>query len=44
VSGWVRNLTNTNYFNTKAVSSSYGVVFATLGEPRTFGVTLRGKI
>jgi iron complex outermembrane receptor protein len=44
VSGWVRNLTNRNYYNTKSISSSFGVVYATLGEPRTFGITLRGKI
>jgi iron complex outermembrane receptor protein len=43
VSGWVRNLTNTNYFNTKAVTNTFGVVYATLGEPRLYGVTLRGK-
>jgi len=43
VSAWVRNLTNTNYFNTKAVTNTFGVVYATLGEPRMYGVTLRGK-
>jgi iron complex outermembrane receptor protein len=40
---WVRNLLNEKYFNTKAVSSTYGVVLASLGEPRLFGVTLKGK-
>jgi iron complex outermembrane receptor protein len=44
VSGWVRNLTNRDYFNTKAISSTFGVVYGVVGEPRTFGVTLRGKI
>ncbi len=40
---WVRNLTDKNVFNTKAVSSQFGVVLAALGEPRTFGFTLRGR-
>jgi iron complex outermembrane receptor protein len=40
---WVRNVTNTNYFNTKAVTATYGIVYSTLGEPRMYGVTLRGK-
>lgn len=44
VSVWVRNLTDKDYFNTKALSTQFGVVNAALGEPRTFGLTLRGKI
>ncbi|UAK26288.1 TonB-dependent receptor [Sphingomonas nostoxanthinifaciens] len=44
VSLWVRNLTDKNYFNTKSISTAYGTVLAALGEPRTFGVTLRGKL
>jgi iron complex outermembrane receptor protein len=44
VSVWVRNLADKNYFNTKALNTQYGIVNAALGEPRTFGVTLRGKI
>ena len=40
---WVRNLLDQNYYNTKAVSATYGVVTAALGEPRLFGVTLKGK-
>ena len=44
ISAWVRNLTDKNYFNTKAISTAYGTVLAALGEPRTFGITLRGKI
>jgi iron complex outermembrane receptor protein len=44
VSVWVRNLTDKNYYNTKAVVSTYGTVMAALGDPRTFGLTLRGKI
>jgi iron complex outermembrane receptor protein len=40
---WARNVTDTNYYNTKAVSATYGTVLAALGEPRTFGITLRAK-
>jgi iron complex outermembrane receptor protein len=40
---WVRNLLDENYYNTKSVSATYGVVMAALGEPRMFGVTLKGK-
>ncbi len=43
VSVWARNVTDTNYYNTKAVSATYGTVLASLGEPRTFGVTLRAR-
>jgi iron complex outermembrane receptor protein len=43
VSLWARNVTDTNYYNTKAVSATYGTVLAALGEPRTFGITLRAK-
>jgi len=43
VSAWVRNLTDKDYFNTKSVSTTYGVVLASLGEPRTYGLTLRTK-
>ncbi|MBA2933153.1 TonB-dependent receptor [Sphingomonas sp. CGMCC 1.13654] len=41
---WVRNLTDKNYFNTRSISTAYGTVLAALGEPRTFGITLRGKL
>ena len=44
LSFWVRNLTDKHYYNTKAVSSTYGLVFAALGDPRLFGFTLRGRI
>jgi iron complex outermembrane receptor protein len=44
VSLWVRNLANKNYFNTKAINAQIGVINAALGEPRTFGLTLRGRI
>jgi iron complex outermembrane receptor protein len=41
---WVRNLFDKDYFNTKAISAQYGVIYAALGEPRLFGVTLKGRI
>ena len=41
---WVRNLFDKNYYNTLAVNSTYGIVQGALGEPRLFGVTLRGKV
>ncbi len=44
VSLWVRNLTDKNYYNTRSISTAYGTVLAALGEPRTFGITLRGKL
>ena len=44
ISGWVRNLANQDYYNTKSISSTFGVVYGTLGEPRTYGISLRGKI
>ncbi|WP_404712613.1 TonB-dependent receptor [Sphingomonas sp. MMS24-J13] len=43
ISGWVRNLTNKDYFNTKTVNSTYGIVTAALGEPRLYGLTLRTR-
>jgi iron complex outermembrane receptor protein len=44
LSFWVRNLFDQNYYNTKSVSSTYGVVLAALGDPRLFGVTLRSRL
>ena len=44
LSAWVRNLTGTDFYNTKAVNNTYGLVFAALGEPRTYGITLRGRL
>jgi len=41
LSFWVRNLTDKHYYNTSSISAQYGVVYAALGEPRTFGGTLR---
>ncbi|WP_242124390.1 TonB-dependent receptor [Sphingobium sp. Sx8-8] len=44
LSVWVRNLFNKDYYNTISVNSTYGVALAALGEPRLYGLTLRGKI
>jgi iron complex outermembrane receptor protein len=44
LSFWMRNVANENYFITSAVNSQYGIVNAALGEPRTFGATLRGQL
>ncbi|MDB4974191.1 MAG: TonB-dependent receptor [Myxococcaceae bacterium] len=44
LSFWMRNVTNHNYFNTASVNATYNISQATLGEPRTFGATLRGEI
>ena len=41
VSLWARNLLDKHYYNTASVSPQYGVVLAALGEPRTFGGTVR---
>ncbi len=40
---WVRNLFDKNYYNTISVNATYGVTLAAIGEPRLYGVTLRGK-
>jgi iron complex outermembrane receptor protein len=44
VSIWVRNLLDTDYFNTTSINANYGVTMAALGEPRTFGATVRGTL
>jgi iron complex outermembrane receptor protein len=42
---WMRNVFNEQYLNTVTlVSATYGVATASLGEPRTFGATLRGEL
>ena len=41
---WMRNVANKNYYNTVSVNAQYGISQAALGEPRTFGATLRGQI
>lgn len=43
LSFFVRNLTNKDYYNTKSVNSTYGIVLAALGEPRIFGGTLKTR-
>lgn len=44
VSVWVRNLFDKDFYNTRSVNAQFGLVFAALGEPRTIGLTLRGKL
>ncbi len=44
VSLWVRNLFDKDFYNTRAVSTQFGVVQSALGEPRTYGLTLRGRL
>ncbi len=44
LSFWVRNLFNKDYYNTISVNATYGVAMASIGEPRLYGLTLRGKI
>jgi iron complex outermembrane receptor protein len=41
---WVRNLFDKDYYNTKALSTQYGVVLGALGDPRMFGFTLKGRL
>ncbi|MGD0677608.1 MAG: TonB-dependent receptor, partial [Polyangiaceae bacterium] len=41
---WMRNVFNEQYLNTVSVSATYGVTLASVGEPRTFGATLRGEL
>jgi iron complex outermembrane receptor protein len=42
---WMRNVADEHYLNTvSSVSSTYGITTASLGEPRTFGATLRGEL
>ncbi|EIZ78162.1 TonB-dependent receptor-like protein [Novosphingobium sp. Rr 2-17] len=41
VSLWASNLFNEKYWNTLSVSSTVGIVQGVLGDPRTYGVTLR---
>jgi iron complex outermembrane receptor protein len=43
VSIWARNLTDTEYFQTLSAGNT-GLVTALIGEPRTWGVTLRTKL
>ena len=43
LSVWAKNLTNTNYYIQRSVST-YGLITAAVGDPRTFGATLRVKL
>jgi iron complex outermembrane receptor protein len=40
---WARNLTNKNYYVTRTVSN-FGLITAIVGDPRTFGATVRVKL
>jgi len=41
---WARNLTNKNYYVSRGAMTTPGLVTAALGDPRTFGATLRVKL
>jgi iron complex outermembrane receptor protein len=41
-SAWARNLTNEQYFVTRS-GGNFGLITAIVGDPRTYGVTLRTK-
>ncbi len=42
--GWVRNAFDTEYFDfLTAAPGSTGLIVGQPGDPRTFGVTLRGR-
>jgi iron complex outermembrane receptor protein len=43
ISVWARNLTNTNYFQALSAGAT-GIVTGTIGDPRTFGATLKTKL
>jgi iron complex outermembrane receptor protein len=44
VSFWMRNVADAHYLNTSSVNTTYGITTVVVGEPRTFGVTLRGEL
>lgn len=41
---WARNLANKNYYVSRGAGNNYGLITAALGDPRTFGATLRVKL
>jgi len=42
---WARNLANKKYYVSRgATNNNYGLITAALGDPRTFGATLRAKL
>jgi iron complex outermembrane receptor protein len=44
VSTWLRNAFDTHYFELLATQSgSTGMIVGQLGDPRTYGVTVRGR-
>jgi iron complex outermembrane receptor protein len=43
LSVWAKNLTNKNYYISRA-ATNYGLITAAVGDPRTYGVTLRAKL
>jgi iron complex outermembrane receptor protein len=43
LSVWARNLTNKNYYISRG-ATNYGLITAAVGDPRTYGVTLRAKL
>jgi iron complex outermembrane receptor protein len=40
---WVRNALDAEYFNTVSVNAANGITLASIGDPRTFGLTSRLK-
>jgi iron complex outermembrane receptor protein len=42
LSVWARNLTNTNYFQALSAAAT-GYITGTIGDPRTYGVTVKTK-
>jgi len=43
VSVWARNLFNKNYLVTSSVNATWGITQVGIGEPRTYGVTLKNR-
>ena len=41
---WARNLANKNYYVSRGAGNNYGLITAAVGDPRTFGATLRVKL
>ncbi len=44
ISLWVTNFTNAYYFTALTGTRAAGLVLGTPGQPRTFGITLRGTL
>lgn len=43
VSVWARNLFDKDYLTTSTVNSTWGITQVAVGEPRTFGITLKNR-